>query len=86
MPDIHGRTASRETSWIAPTLTVVAPTGQFEVLDDWGDLVGMRGSGSNGGVLEDIFVPTHHHPHEPRGNTVRPYAGQQAARRRVPLR
>lgn len=59
VPDIHGRTASRETSWIAPTLTVVVPKGQFEILDDWGDLLGMRGSGSNGVVLDNVFVPTH---------------------------
>jgi 3-hydroxy-9,10-secoandrosta-1,3,5(10)-triene-9,17-dione monooxygenase len=59
VPDIHGRTATRETSWISPTLTIVVPKGQFEVLDDWGDLLGMRGSGSNGVVLKDVFVPNH---------------------------
>ena len=59
VPDIHGRTASRETSWIAPTLTVIVPKGHFTVLDDWGDMLGMRGSGSNGVVLEEVFVPNH---------------------------
>ncbi|WP_315928217.1 acyl-CoA dehydrogenase family protein [Mesorhizobium sp. SP-1A] len=59
VPDMQGRTASRETSWIAPTLTVVVPRGQFEMLDDWGDFLGMRGSGSNSVVLQDVFVPDH---------------------------
>lgn len=50
--DIHGRTASRETSWIAPTLAVIVPKGSFTVLDDWGDMLGIRGSGANAVVLK----------------------------------
>ncbi len=59
VPDIHGRTASRETSWIAPTLTVIVPKGHFTVLDDWGDMLGMRGSGSKTLIFDKVFVPEH---------------------------
>lgn len=40
-------------------LTVVVPEGGFTRLDNWGDLMGMKGSGSHGVVLDDVFVPDH---------------------------
>jgi 3-hydroxy-9,10-secoandrosta-1,3,5(10)-triene-9,17-dione monooxygenase len=39
---------------------VVVPRDSYEVLDDWGDLIGLKGSGSNSVVIDDAFVPTHH--------------------------
>lgn len=32
----------------------------YTVLDDWGAVIGMRGSGSNGITMTDVFVPSHH--------------------------
>lgn len=57
--DGEGRMTSHENSWVSSTLTVVVPKGRFQMLDDWGDMLGMRGSGSNSVVLEDVFVPHH---------------------------
>ena len=42
-----------------PMLTVVVPEGSFTRLDNWGELMGMKGSGSHGVVLDDVFVPDH---------------------------
>ena len=44
----------------AESLLVVVPRGDYEVLDDWGDLIGLKGSGSNSVVVDDAFVPAHH--------------------------
>ena len=41
-------------------LLVVVPRDSYEVLDDWGDLIGLKGSGSNSVVIDDAFVPTDH--------------------------
>jgi len=41
----------------APMLAIVVPQGQFTRLDNWGDLIGMKGSGSHGVRVEDVFVP-----------------------------
>lgn len=38
----------------------VVSRDDYTVLDDWGAVIGMRGSGSNGIVMEDVFVPDHH--------------------------
>ncbi len=43
----------------APMLTVIVPEGSFTRLDNWGELMGMKGSGSHGVVLDDVFVPDH---------------------------
>jgi 3-hydroxy-9,10-secoandrosta-1,3,5(10)-triene-9,17-dione monooxygenase len=32
----------------------------FRMLDNWGDLIGLKGSGSHSVVIEDAFVPAHH--------------------------
>jgi len=42
-----------------PMLTIVVPQGQFTRLDNWGTLIGMKGSGSHGVQIEDVFVPHH---------------------------
>lgn len=39
---------------------VVVPREEYTVLDDWGAVIGMRGSGSNGIEMQDVFVPAHH--------------------------
>lgn len=57
MPTAAKQSQGPESSWASPTLTVVVPKGSFTVLEDWGDMLGMRGSGSNGVVLNDVFVP-----------------------------
>lgn len=41
-------------------LLVTVPRHDYEVLDDWGDLIGLKGSGSNSVVIDGAFVPTHH--------------------------
>jgi 3-hydroxy-9,10-secoandrosta-1,3,5(10)-triene-9,17-dione monooxygenase len=40
-------------------IVAVVPREQFEMLDNWGDLIGLKGSGSHSVVIEDVFVPTH---------------------------
>lgn len=42
-----------------PMLTIVIPEGGFTRLDNWGDLMGMKGSGSHGVTVENVFVPDH---------------------------
>jgi 3-hydroxy-9,10-secoandrosta-1,3,5(10)-triene-9,17-dione monooxygenase len=44
----------------AQSLLVVVPRDKYEVLEDWGDLIGLKGSGSNSVVLDNAFVPAHH--------------------------
>ena len=52
--------ADIEGSDPAENLLVVVPRADYEVLDDWGDLIGLKGSGSNSVVIDDVFVPAHH--------------------------
>ena len=42
-----------------PPLLFVAPRSAFTVLDDWGELTGLIGSGSNSIVFDKAFVPSH---------------------------
>jgi 3-hydroxy-9,10-secoandrosta-1,3,5(10)-triene-9,17-dione monooxygenase len=42
------------------TITVAVPRDRFKILDDWGAILGFRGSGSNSVVVNDAFVPAHH--------------------------
>jgi 3-hydroxy-9,10-secoandrosta-1,3,5(10)-triene-9,17-dione monooxygenase len=42
-----------------PPLLFVAPRSAFTVLDDWGDLIGLKGSGSNSIVFDQAHVPAH---------------------------
>jgi 3-hydroxy-9,10-secoandrosta-1,3,5(10)-triene-9,17-dione monooxygenase len=37
----------------------LVPRGEWTMLDDWGDQLGLRGSGSHSIVLEDVHVPDH---------------------------
>jgi len=41
------------------SLVAVVPQDNFRMLDNWGDVLGMRGSGSNSATVEDAFVPAH---------------------------
>ncbi|MEN0137781.1 MAG: acyl-CoA dehydrogenase family protein [Rhodococcus sp. (in: high G+C Gram-positive bacteria)] len=38
----------------------VVPRSSYTVLDDWGGIIGMRGSGSHSVHVDDAFVPDHH--------------------------
>ena len=56
------------TSWaspssralIHPTCPSSCPAASYEILEDWGELIGLKGSGSNSVVIDDVFVPSHH--------------------------
>ena len=37
----------------------VVPRQAYTIVDDWGQVIGMRGSGSNSITIEDAFVPDH---------------------------
>ena len=41
-------------------IVAVVPREQFTMLDNWGDLIGLKGSGSHSVVIDDAFVPAHH--------------------------
>ncbi len=41
-------------------IVAVVAREQFRMLDNWGDLIGLKGSGSHSVVIEDAFVPEHH--------------------------
>jgi 3-hydroxy-9,10-secoandrosta-1,3,5(10)-triene-9,17-dione monooxygenase len=43
-----------------PMLLYVAPRGDWEMLDDWGDLLGLKGSGSQSIVFDHARVPAHY--------------------------
>jgi 3-hydroxy-9,10-secoandrosta-1,3,5(10)-triene-9,17-dione monooxygenase len=40
-------------------LVVAVPRESFRMLDNWGDLIGLKGSGSNSVVVDDVVVPDH---------------------------
>ena len=40
-------------------LLFVAPRSEFTMLDDWGDLLGLKGSGSQSIVFDDGRIPAH---------------------------
>jgi len=42
------------------SIVAVVPREQFRMLDNWGDLIGLKGSGSHSVVIDDAFVPDHH--------------------------
>jgi 3-hydroxy-9,10-secoandrosta-1,3,5(10)-triene-9,17-dione monooxygenase len=42
-----------------PPMMFVAPRSAFEILDDWGELIGLIGSGSNSIVFDRAVVPAH---------------------------
>jgi 3-hydroxy-9,10-secoandrosta-1,3,5(10)-triene-9,17-dione monooxygenase len=42
-----------------PPLLFVAPRSAFKILDDWGELIGLIGSGSNSIVFDRAVVPAH---------------------------
>ncbi|HVO55319.1 MAG TPA: hypothetical protein VMT37_12990 [Solirubrobacterales bacterium] len=44
----------------APTVMAIVPRDQLTVLDDWGDILGLRGSGSNSIRVEHARVPEHY--------------------------
>jgi len=43
-----------------PPLLFVAPRSAFTILNDWGELTGLVGSGSNSIVFDKAFVPQHY--------------------------
>jgi 3-hydroxy-9,10-secoandrosta-1,3,5(10)-triene-9,17-dione monooxygenase len=40
-------------------LVVMIPKSQFRRLDNWGDLIGLKGSGSHSVVVDETFIPAH---------------------------
>lgn len=45
---------------LSDLLVVAIPRAQFRRLDNWGDLIGLKGSGSHSVVVEEAFVPEHY--------------------------
>jgi 3-hydroxy-9,10-secoandrosta-1,3,5(10)-triene-9,17-dione monooxygenase len=43
-----------------PPVILAIPRADFTVQDDWGDLIGLKGSGSHSVVVEDALIPAHH--------------------------
>jgi 3-hydroxy-9,10-secoandrosta-1,3,5(10)-triene-9,17-dione monooxygenase len=41
-------------------IVAVLPRESFTMLDNWGDLIGLKGSGSHSVVVENAVVPAHH--------------------------
>jgi 3-hydroxy-9,10-secoandrosta-1,3,5(10)-triene-9,17-dione monooxygenase len=41
-------------------IVVVIPRARFRRLDNWGDLIGLKGSGSHSVVVEETFIPAHY--------------------------
>jgi 3-hydroxy-9,10-secoandrosta-1,3,5(10)-triene-9,17-dione monooxygenase len=41
-------------------IVAIVPREDFRMLDNWGDLIGLKGSGSHSVVIDDAFVPAHH--------------------------
>ena len=41
-------------------IIAVVAREQFRMLENWGDLIGLKGSGSHSVEIEDAFVPEHH--------------------------
>jgi 3-hydroxy-9,10-secoandrosta-1,3,5(10)-triene-9,17-dione monooxygenase len=41
-------------------IVALVPREHFRMLDNWGDLIGLKGSGSHSVVIDDAFVPTDH--------------------------
>ena len=41
-------------------IVAVVPREKFQMLDNWGDLIGLKGSGSHSVVIEDAVIPAHH--------------------------
>ena len=54
LPPAEGEPGEPAVHW------AVVRRADFTVLDDWGGIIGMRGSGSNGIHINDAFVPMHH--------------------------
>src|SRR5262249_40089573 len=40
-------------------IMAVVPRDSFRMLGNWGDLIGLKGSGSHSVVVDDVFVPAH---------------------------
>jgi 3-hydroxy-9,10-secoandrosta-1,3,5(10)-triene-9,17-dione monooxygenase len=40
-------------------LMAIIPADRYRRLDNWGDLIGLKGSGSHSIVVEDTFIPSH---------------------------
>ena len=49
-----------ESGMPGPMLLFVAPRGAWEMLDDWGDLLGLKGSGSQSIVFDHAQIPEHY--------------------------
>lgn len=50
----------RENIGLDDLLVIVVPREQFRMLENWGDLIGLKGSGSHSVVVEETVIPAHH--------------------------
>lgn len=41
-------------------MTFVVPAGQYTILNDWGDALGLKGSGSHSVKMDDVVIPARH--------------------------
>jgi 3-hydroxy-9,10-secoandrosta-1,3,5(10)-triene-9,17-dione monooxygenase len=39
------------------TVTIIVPKGGYRILDDWGNILGLRASGSNSVVIDETLIP-----------------------------
>jgi 3-hydroxy-9,10-secoandrosta-1,3,5(10)-triene-9,17-dione monooxygenase len=59
-------------------LVVMIPKSQFRRLDNWGDLIGLKGSGSHSVAVDETFIPSHHAvPYLEMEDGARPSAGYE---------
>ena len=59
-------------------LVVMVPREQFRMLDDWGDLIGLKGSGSHSVVVDETVIPARYAvPYTDLEDGTRPTLGQE---------
>jgi 3-hydroxy-9,10-secoandrosta-1,3,5(10)-triene-9,17-dione monooxygenase len=59
-------------------LVIMVPREQFRMLDNWGDLIGLRGSGSHSVVVEETVIPAAHAvPYTDMEDGTRPSVGYE---------
>ena len=58
---LHANIAAPDSDGAPPTpLIFIAPRSAYEVLDDWGDVLGLKGTGSNSIRMDNAEIPEHY--------------------------